>query len=88
MNMGARTYRFNFFWNDGQDDKNRNNSSKDSNNAPFASEYDPMFGGNNAAQIAKELDFSLPNGGVDFTPTEYQIVFNRGGDPRWLPSAE
>ena len=84
MNMGARSYRFNFFWNDGEDDKNRNNSSKDSNNAPFASEYDPMFGGDNAAQIAKELNFSLPNGGVNFTPTEYQIVFNRAGDPRWL----
>ena len=86
MNGGTRSYRFNFFWNDGEDDKNRNNSSKDSSNAPFASEYDPMFGGNNAAQIATELDFSKPNGGVNFTPNEYQIVFNRGGDPRWLPS--
>ena len=82
----ARTFRFNFFWNDGNDDKNRNNSMKDSGNAPFASEYDPMFGGDNAGQIAKELDFSLPNGGVNFTPSEYEIVTNQGGDPRWLPS--
>ena len=85
MNSGSRTYRFNFFWNDGQDDKDRNSSMKDSSDAPFASEYDPGFGGDNAAQIATELDFTKPNGGVNFTPTEYQIVFNRGGDPRWLP---
>ena len=80
----SRTYRFNFFWNNGQDDKNRNNSAKDSGNAPFASEYDPGFGG----QELKELDFSQPNGGVNFTPTEYEIVTNRGGDPRWLPNAD
>ena len=79
----AKTFRFNFFWNDGQDDKNRNNAMKDSGKAPFASEYDPMFGGDNAAQL-KELDFTQTNGGVNFTPTEYEIVTNRGGDPRWL----
>ena len=84
MNGGSKTFRFNFFWNDGQDDKNRNNSIKDTGNAPFASEYDPMFGGDNAAQL-KELDFSQPNGGVNFTPAEYEIIANRGGDPRWLP---
>ena len=83
---GARTFRFNFFWNDGQGDKDRNNAMKDSGQAPFASEYDPMFGGNNAAQL-KELDFSQPNGGVNFTPNEFEIVTNRGGDPRWLPAA-
>lgn len=87
MNGGSRTFRFNFFWNDGNDDKSRNNSMKDSGNAPFASEYDPCFGGNNAAQL-KELDFSQPNGGVNFTPNEYEIVANRGGDPRWLPATE
>lgn len=86
MNGGSRTYRFNFFWNDGNDDKNRNSGLKDSGSAPFAAEYDPMFGGNNAAQIATELDFTLPNGGVNFTPAEYQIVANRGGDPLWLPA--
>ena len=85
MMGGSRTYRFNFFWNDRQDDKTRNNAQKDSGNAPFASEYDPGFGGDNAAQL-KELDFSQPNGGVNFTPTEYEIVVNRGGDPRWLPN--
>ena len=41
-----------------------------------------------AAQIAKELDFSQPNGGVNFTPTEYEIIANRGGDPRWLPNTD
>ena len=88
MNGGSKTFRFNFFWNDGQDDKNRNNSIKDSGNAPFASEYDPGFGGNNAEQVGKELDFTQPNGGVNFTPTEYEIITNRGGDPRWLPNTE
>lgn len=83
---GARTFRFNFFWNDGDGDKSRNRSMKDSGNAPFASEYDPGFGSDNAAQVAKELDFTQPNGGVNFTPSEYEIVVNNGGDPRWLPN--
>ena len=87
MDGGSKTFRFNFFWNDRQDDKNRNNKIKDSGSAPFASEYDPMFGGNNAAQVYKELDLSQPNGGVNFTPTEFEIVTNRGGDPRWLSNA-
>ena len=82
VSSATRTFRFNFFWNDGQDDKNRNNAMKDSGNAPFASEYDPGFGG----QVLTELDFSQPNGGVSFTPSEYEIVTNRGGDPRWLPA--
>ena len=86
MNSGSRVYRFNFFWNDGKDDKSRNTAMKDTGNAPFASEYDPGFGGDNAAQIATVLDFSQPNGGVNFTPSEYEIVVNRGGDPRWLPA--
>lgn len=86
MNGGSRTYRFNFFWNDGKDDKSRNNAMKDSGSAPFAAEYDPSFGGDNAGQL-KELDFSQPNGGVNFTPNEYEIIANRGGDPRWLPAA-
>ena len=87
MNGGSKTFRFNFFWNDGQDDKTRNNGIKDSGNAPFASEYDPGFGGDNASQL-KELDFSQPNGGVNFTPTEYEIIANHGGDPRWLSNNE
>lgn len=80
MNAGSRTYRFNFFWNDGQDDKNRNNSSKDSSGAPFAAEYDPLFVGN----TLQELDLSQPNGGINFTPQENAIVMNAAGDPRWL----
>lgn len=85
--MGSKTFRFNFFWNDKQDDKDRNNSATDTNKAPFASEYEPQFGGNSEATVAQELDLTKPNGGVDFTPKEYQIVMNRAGDPRWLPSA-
>lgn len=84
MNMGSRSYRFNFFWNDAQDDKNRNSSSKDSSNAPFASEYDPLFKGD----ITQELDFTKPNGGIDFSPQEYEIINNKGGDPRWLPQSD
>lgn len=53
----------------------------DSGKAPFASIYDPQFKGN----VEQEIDFSKPNGGIDFTPQEYEIVVNRGGDPRWLP---
>ena len=87
MNGGSKTFRFSFFWKDGNDDKNRNRSIKDSGNANFAAEYDPMFGCDNAAQL-KELDFSQPNGGINFAPNEYEIVVNRGGDPRWLPAAE
>lgn len=79
-NSGSRTYRFNFFWNDGKDDQTRNRASKDSSGAPFASEYDPQFKGN----IAQELDFSQPNGGVNFAPQEYEIITNSAGDPRWL----
>lgn len=82
MNNGSRTYRFNFFWSPREDDIKRNKSMSDSGGAPFASIYAPQFQGD----ITQELDFSLPNGGVNFTPQEYQIVANRGGDPRWLPA--
>jgi len=86
--LGSKTFRFNFFWNDRADCKSRNNAAKDSSNSPFASEYDPLFGGDNEANVRKELDFTQPNGGVNFTPGEYEIVTNRGGDPRWLPGTE
>ena len=81
MDMGSKTYRFNFLWSPRQDDLNRNNNMLDSGKAPFASVYDPQFKGN----VEQEIDFSKPNGGIDFTPQEYEIVVNRGGDPRWLP---
>lgn len=82
MNQGASIlYRFNFLWSPRQDDLNRNSSMKDGGGAPFASIYDPLFAGD----VTQEMDFSKPNGGVDFTPQEYTIVANRGGDPRWLP---
>ena len=81
MDMGSKTYRFNFLWSPRQDDLNRNNNMLDSGKAPFASVYDPQFKGS----VEQEIDFSKPNGGIDFTPQEYEIVVNRGGDPRWLP---
>ena len=83
MDMGSKTYRFNFLWSPREDDIKRNNNMSDSGKAPFASVYDPQFKGD----VTQELDFSLPNGGVDFTPQEYEIVVNRGGDPRWLPAS-
>ena len=53
---------------------------KDSGGAPFASVYDPKFVGD----VTQELDLTKPNGGVNFTPQEPQIIVNKGGDPRWL----
>lgn len=86
--LGSKTFRFNFFWNDREDDHNRNLSASDSSGAPFASEYDPKFGGDNDANIYKEIDFDQPNGGLNFTPKEYEVLTNRGGDPRWLPAVQ
>lgn len=82
MNYGSRTYRFNFLWSPRESDFDRNKQMKDSGGATFAAEYDPQFLGD----VTQELDFSQPNGGVNFTPSEYTIVENRGGDPRWLPA--
>lgn len=79
MNQGGRTYRFNFLWSPRENDITRNNSMSDNGGTPFASVYDPLFGGD----VTKELDFSQPNGGVNFTPGEYQIVMEQSGDPRW-----
>ena len=81
MNYGSRTYRFNFLWSPRQSDYDRNKNMTDSGGATFAAEYDPLFAGD----VTQELDFSQPNGGVNFTSGEYEIVSNRGGDPRWLP---
>ena len=74
-----RTYKFNFWYAFTKPDSN-DPKQKDSSGAPFASEYDPQFKGS----ITQPLDLSLPNGGVDFTPQEYEIISNSGGDPRWL----
>ena len=79
---GSMTYRFNFLWSPREDDLNRNKNMQDSGKAPFASVYDPQFKGD----VTQEIDFSQPNGGINFTPQEYEIVVNRGGDPRWLPN--
>lgn len=80
LSQGSRTFRFNFWYNDNSG-QHRDVETKDSSNMPFASEYDPQFTGD----TMQELDFSLPNGGLNFTPQEYMIVSNEGGDPRWLP---
>ena len=82
MGYGSRTYRFNFLWSPRESDFSRNKNMKDSGGATFAAEYDPQFLGD----VTQELDFSQPNGGVNFTPGEYTIVENRAGDPRWLPA--
>jgi hypothetical protein len=84
MDSGSKTYRFNFVWSPRADDISRNNNMKDSGSAPFASVYDPLFKGD----VMQEIDFTQPNGGLNFTPGEYELVFNRGGDPRWLPAAD
>lgn len=80
VNSGSRTYRFNVLSSPREDDINRNSSMNDSGGAPFASVYDPKFRGD----VTQELDFSKPNGGVDFTPQEAQVIVNNVGDPRWL----
>lgn len=76
---GNKTFKFNFWWGVTKIDKD-DMTQKDSYGTPFAMDYDPSFRGN----ILQSMDFSLPNGGVDFTPQEYEIVVNRAGDPRWL----
>lgn len=50
---------------------------KDNNGNPFTVEEDPGF---DLSQI-HELDFSKPNGGVNFTA--HGAISSQGGDPRW-----
>ena len=76
---GTSSMKFNFFYN--PDSPTDSDYKRDVNGAPCASLYDPMFEGD----VNQELDFSKPNGGVNFTPLETVIVENNGGDPRWLP---
>ena len=74
---GTKTYKFNFWQGEGTD----HSGYKDSYGAPFAALYDDIFLGT----FDQSLDFTQPNGGVNFTPNQYVVVENRGGDPRWLP---
>lgn len=77
ISLGIKSFEFNFSYGaDASSDATR----KDNSNRPFASVYDPQFGTN----VSKSLDLTQPNGGVDFTPGDYNIVSNNGGDPRWL----
>lgn len=74
---GHRTYRFNFWQGADSDDCART----DNNNAPFAKSYPDIFLG----EFSQSLDFSQPNGGVDFTPQNYEVIKYVAGDKRWLP---
>lgn len=77
----TKTFKFNFWYNVTTPTQNATEPAmRDNSGAPFASLYDPKFAGD----VTKSLDFSLPNGGVDFAPTEYEVLSNMGGDPRWL----
>ena len=76
---GNKTFKFNFWWGITKID-NDDMKQKDSYGTPFAMDYDPQFRGD----VMQSLDLSKPNGGVDFTPQQYEIVANRAGDPRWL----
>jgi hypothetical protein len=80
---GFKTFKFNFWWGITLIDE-QDKQQKDTGGSPFVSIYDPLFRGD----VLQSLDLSKPNGGVDFTPGEYQIVVNRGGDTRWLPAVE
>jgi hypothetical protein len=79
--IGVKSFSFNFYYAftspETSDATQKDNSSK-----PFASVYDPQFVGD----VLQSLDFSQPNGGVNFTPQEREVIVNSGGDPRWLPT--
>ena len=77
---GYKTFRFNFWWGITQIDT-QDMQQTDSSGTPFAMDYDPQFQGD----VLQPLDLTKENGGVNFTPGEYQIISNLGGDPRWLP---
>jgi len=80
--IGTKTFRFNF-WYAYTNPDSQDMSQKDSYGTPFASQYDPKFQGD----VLQPLDLTKENGGVNFTPGEYEIIANKGGDPRWLPSS-
>lgn len=75
----TKTYKFNFWQGDGTDYTN-----KDTYGNPFAAYYETIFDNT----FEQSLDFSQPNGGVNFAPQEIEVVKNKGGDPRWLPTEE
>ncbi len=82
ISMGNKTYKFNFLWSLQAGDNGKSDANyKDDSGAPFASTYDPQFQGS----PTQELDLTKPNGGINFTPGEYEVLSNRGGDSRWLP---
>ncbi len=82
ISEGSKSYSFNFLWSLHATDNGKSDAAyKDDGGAPFASLYDPQFLGS----PTQELDLTQPNGGINFTPGEYEILTNRGGDERWLP---
>lgn len=77
----TKKYSFNFYYAVTSPDSS-DPTTKDSGGAPFASTYDPQFLGD----VTQSLDLTQPNGGVNFTPGEREIMVNTAGDPRWLES--
>ncbi len=80
--IGTKYFSFNFWWAFTKPN-NGDATMKDNTGSPFAQKIDPGFTPDN---YTKELDLTQPNGGVSFTPAVYDIIANRGGDSRWLPS--
>ncbi len=79
--VGVKNFSWNFWYAFTQHDSN-DPGQKDNNGNVFAAEYDPQFIGS----VTQSLDLSKPNGGVNFTPQNREVIVNRGGDPRWLPA--
>jgi len=76
---GNFSMKFNFFFNP-DNSADTDYSRKDTGGAPFASLYNPGFKG----EVTQELDLEKENGGIDFSPSENEIINNGGGDIRWL----
>lgn len=79
LSGSSKSYKFNFWYAVTNPDVSEA-ARKDNSGAPFASVYAPQFKGD----VTQSLNLSMPNGGVDFTPGEYAIVSNSGGDLRWI----
>lgn len=78
---GTWSCRFNFYYKPGTDSATDTDwSREDSSGNNCAAWYDPQFEGD----TRQELDLEAENGGIDFTPGEYQIRSNNGGDLRWI----
>lgn len=79
--VGVKSFSFNIYY-AFTDPDSADPTQIDNSNAPFASVYDPKFIGS----VDQSLDLTQPNGGVNFTPQEREVIVNSCGDPRWLPT--